>query len=175
MHDPEHQKQVLEALKQVLKKDRTKTTVVGMTGLGLIEMTRKKVRKAWSQWCFRIVLIVKEGENTFARVCGKKCWERDKQILYKNNSKCYHGWGSSYCGRGVERRRQRQPCKNSESVNKKVIIKPSAEVGHEEVKIKEVDIDTLVWYNISVAARLRFGKCKQQFALLLLPFAGETG
>jgi len=49
MHDPEHQKQVLEALKQVLKKDRTKTTVVGMTGLGLIEMTRKKVRKAWSQ------------------------------------------------------------------------------------------------------------------------------
>jgi len=28
--------------------------------------------------------------------------------------------------------------------NKKVIIKPSAEVGHEEVKIKEVDIDTLV-------------------------------
>jgi len=42
-------KQVLEALKQVLKKDRTKTTVVGMTGLGLIEMTRKKVRKAWSQ------------------------------------------------------------------------------------------------------------------------------
>jgi len=49
MHDPEHQKQVLEALKQVLKKDRTKTTVVGMTGLGLIEMTRKRLGKAWSQ------------------------------------------------------------------------------------------------------------------------------
>jgi ribonuclease G len=31
-----------------LRKDRTKTTVVGMTGLGLIEMTRKKVKEALS-------------------------------------------------------------------------------------------------------------------------------
>ena len=29
-------------VKNALKKDRTKTSVVGMTGLGLIEMTRKK-------------------------------------------------------------------------------------------------------------------------------------
>ena len=36
---------VLDRLKQALRKDRTKTTVVGMTGLGLIEMTRKKVRQ----------------------------------------------------------------------------------------------------------------------------------
>lgn len=40
-----NQEKVLHALKQALKKDRTKTTVVGMTGLGLIEMTRKKVRQ----------------------------------------------------------------------------------------------------------------------------------
>lgn len=33
----------MDELKNVLKKDRTKTAVVGMTGLGLIEMTRKKV------------------------------------------------------------------------------------------------------------------------------------
>jgi ribonuclease G len=45
MHEGEHQKMVLEALRQALKKDRTKTIVVGMTGLGLIEMTRKKVRQ----------------------------------------------------------------------------------------------------------------------------------
>ncbi len=36
---------VLQAFRQALKKDRTKTTVVGMTGLGLVEMTRKKVRQ----------------------------------------------------------------------------------------------------------------------------------
>ncbi|HOA55428.1 MAG: Rne/Rng family ribonuclease [Acetivibrionales bacterium] len=45
MHDKEHQQNVLDRLRQALKKDRTRTTVVGMTGLGLIEMTRKKVRQ----------------------------------------------------------------------------------------------------------------------------------
>ncbi|HHW30250.1 MAG TPA: Rne/Rng family ribonuclease [Clostridiaceae bacterium] len=45
MHEESHQQMVLDELKQSLKKDRTKTTVVGMTGLGLIEMTRKKVRQ----------------------------------------------------------------------------------------------------------------------------------
>jgi ribonuclease G len=48
MHEPEHQQMVLDELRQALKRDRTKTTVVGMTGLGLIEMTRKKVRKELS-------------------------------------------------------------------------------------------------------------------------------
>jgi ribonuclease G len=48
MDKRENQKTVLEALKKALKKDRTKTTVVGMTGLGLIEMTRKKVRQELS-------------------------------------------------------------------------------------------------------------------------------
>jgi ribonuclease G len=36
---------VTDTLREALKKDRTKTTVVGMTGLGLLEMTRKKVRQ----------------------------------------------------------------------------------------------------------------------------------
>ncbi len=48
MHEQEHQQMVLDRLRQALRKDRTKTTVVGMTGLGLIEMTRKKVRQELS-------------------------------------------------------------------------------------------------------------------------------
>lgn len=44
MNDHSNQQMVLNKLKEALKKDRTRTTVVGMTGLGLIEMTRKKVR-----------------------------------------------------------------------------------------------------------------------------------
>ncbi|MDD4189131.1 MAG: Rne/Rng family ribonuclease [Eubacteriales bacterium] len=38
-----HQREVLSKLKNALSKDRTKSIVVGMTGLGLIELTRKKV------------------------------------------------------------------------------------------------------------------------------------
>ena len=48
MNSPEHQSMVLDTLRQALKRDRTKSTVVGMTGLGLIEMTRKKVRQSLS-------------------------------------------------------------------------------------------------------------------------------
>nr|WP_267879701.1 ribonuclease E/G [Caldalkalibacillus mannanilyticus] len=42
---PEHQENVLQALEEVVKKDRTKTNVVGITALGLVEMTRKKIRQ----------------------------------------------------------------------------------------------------------------------------------
>lgn len=38
----EHQEAVIEKLKEELKKDRLKTTTVGMTALGLVELTRKK-------------------------------------------------------------------------------------------------------------------------------------
>ncbi|MBR7159504.1 MAG: Rne/Rng family ribonuclease [Clostridia bacterium] len=40
----EHRTQVVEHLRQMLKLDRIKTTVVGITGLGLVELTRKKTR-----------------------------------------------------------------------------------------------------------------------------------
>lgn len=45
MVDESHENTVLEALKNALKKDRTRTNVLGMTQLGLVEMTRKKVRQ----------------------------------------------------------------------------------------------------------------------------------
>ncbi|HYE81254.1 MAG TPA: Rne/Rng family ribonuclease [Clostridia bacterium] len=45
MPDAGHESAVLEALKNALKKDRTRTNVLGMTQLGLVEMTRKKVRQ----------------------------------------------------------------------------------------------------------------------------------
>ena len=45
MHNKEHEGAVIEILKNTLKKDRTKTNVLGMTQLGLLEMTRKKVKQ----------------------------------------------------------------------------------------------------------------------------------
>lgn len=48
MNDSEHQQMVLDSLKQGLKSDRTKTIVLGMTQLGLVEMTRKKIRQELS-------------------------------------------------------------------------------------------------------------------------------
>ena len=49
MESPEHQQQVVDALRDALKRDRNKTNVVGLTGLGLVEMTRKKMRSKLSE------------------------------------------------------------------------------------------------------------------------------
>lgn len=46
---PEQNRQaLLEELRKAFKDDRTKTNIVGLTGLGLVEMTRKKLRKSLS-------------------------------------------------------------------------------------------------------------------------------
>ncbi|MBP7175586.1 MAG: Rne/Rng family ribonuclease [Thermoclostridium sp.] len=44
MQENENKEQVLSSLKEAVKQDGTRTVVVGMTRLGLVEMTRKKVR-----------------------------------------------------------------------------------------------------------------------------------
>ena len=45
MNEESHREEVLSVLREAVKRDRTQTVVVGMTGLGLVEMTRKKVRQ----------------------------------------------------------------------------------------------------------------------------------
>lgn len=45
MDTEEHRESLLALLRQELKRDRTKTNLVGLTGLGLVEMTRKKVHQ----------------------------------------------------------------------------------------------------------------------------------
>ncbi len=48
MEGDEHRRQLVEALKEAFKRDRNKTNIVGLTGLGLVEMTRKKMRSKLS-------------------------------------------------------------------------------------------------------------------------------
>lgn len=45
MEEEQHQQQVLQTLEQAMKGDRTKSHILGLTQLGLVEMTRKKVRQ----------------------------------------------------------------------------------------------------------------------------------
>ncbi|MBP1930415.1 Rne/Rng family ribonuclease [Ammoniphilus resinae] len=45
MFHQQHRNTVLDSLKEELKKDRTKTHILGFTQLGLLEMTRKKARQ----------------------------------------------------------------------------------------------------------------------------------
>lgn len=45
MEKPHHRQEVIRTLEQHLKHDRTKAYVLGITSLGLVEMTRKRVRQ----------------------------------------------------------------------------------------------------------------------------------
>ncbi|MEG6614872.1 Rne/Rng family ribonuclease [Peptococcaceae bacterium 1198_IL3148] len=49
MMEEEHRQQVIQALEEEIKKDKTKGNVLGFTQLGLIEMTRKKVRPSLNE------------------------------------------------------------------------------------------------------------------------------
>ena len=46
LEDKEDQKKLMECLRQEVRKDPVQTTVVDMTKLGLVEITRKKGRKS---------------------------------------------------------------------------------------------------------------------------------
>jgi len=109
MSEEEHKKKVLEVLEQALKKDRTKTNLIGLTGLGLVELTRKKVRPRLSTAFLKpcpycngtgrvyseatvIAKIEKELERLFSvhdawgalvevHPCVARAWEEDKEAL----------------------------------------------------------------------------------------------
>jgi ribonuclease G len=49
MQDPEHQRQVLRTLEKAMESDRARTTITGVSDLGLIEMTRKRTRESLGQ------------------------------------------------------------------------------------------------------------------------------
>ncbi len=49
MQREENRRRVLEALEAELKKDKTKTNILGITQLGLLELTRKKVRPSLAE------------------------------------------------------------------------------------------------------------------------------
>ena len=49
MKSKEHREALLDALRSLAKRDRVKVNVVGITGLGLVELTRKKERQSLSR------------------------------------------------------------------------------------------------------------------------------
>jgi ribonuclease G len=49
MKEQENQRQVLRTLEKAMEKDHAKTTITGVSELGLVEMTRKRTRESLGQ------------------------------------------------------------------------------------------------------------------------------
>ncbi|HEX3028146.1 MAG TPA: ribonuclease E/G [Clostridia bacterium] len=145
MHEQDHQQMVLDALRQALKKDRTKTTVVGMTGLGLIEMTRKKVRQGLSSvlnidcpYCegtgkiLSAETVARNVEKEISRYVGDSIGNGLQVEVHPSVAAILMG----HEGQNLTR--------IENAYNKKIVIRSSNEIKHNEIKIKEIDINTLV-------------------------------
>ena len=63
MESLESREQVIQALRTALKRDHTRTNVIGLTGLGMLEMTRKKVHHP-----------IREALTQPCRACGGAGW-----------------------------------------------------------------------------------------------------
>jgi len=145
MHEQEHQKMVLDTLKQALKRDRTKTTVVGMTGLGLIEMTRKKVRQELSS-VMKIDCPHCDGTGKILspESIARKAEKELISYLGRSESKAVEIEVHPSVG-SVLTRHEGQIIPELESAfDKRIVVKLSNNVKYEEIKIHEIDMDTLV-------------------------------
>ena len=74
MSSNDHQKQVLQRLEQALKLDKTKTSILGLTQLGLVEMTRQKVRQNISEVLQKPCPYCEEP----VRCCMRRSWVQDR-------------------------------------------------------------------------------------------------
>jgi ribonuclease G len=79
MSDPEHQRQVLRTLQKALEKDHARTTIAGMSELGLVEMTRKRTRESLGQLlCSECAVCQGRGRVKTAETI---CYEIFREIM----------------------------------------------------------------------------------------------
>jgi len=145
MHQHDHQQMVLDTLKAALKKDRTKTTVVGMTGLGLIEMTRKKVRQVlasvmsvecpYCEGLGKILAPESVVRNAEKEVCNYFTHTNVNAVQLE-----VHPSVAALIEKG-EKNLQKHIENN---FGKKIVIRANKDLKHDEIKIREIDIDSLV-------------------------------
>lgn len=141
----DHQQMVLDTLKQALKKDRTRTMVVGITSLGLVEMTRKKIRQKLSSvlsidcpYCcgtgavLSPETVARNAEREISRVFTQTLANGVQIEVHPDVAKILAGADK----KNIERLESR--------FNKKIVLKESNDLRHEEIKVKEIDNDTLV-------------------------------
>ncbi len=76
MLEEEHRKQVLQVLEDETRRDRTKVNILGITHLGLVEMTRKKTRFSLGE--------VLQKQCPYCEGKGKVLSEETMSIYFKN-------------------------------------------------------------------------------------------
>jgi ribonuclease G len=79
MVDPEHRRQVLRALEKSLERDPTKTQLSDVSSLGLVQMTRKRIRESLEHVMCDSCPVCKGGG--FIKSAQTVCYEIFREIL----------------------------------------------------------------------------------------------
>jgi ribonuclease G len=140
-----HRQKVIDTLKNALKKDRTRTMVSGITSLGLVEMTRKKVRQKLSAvlnsacpYCNGTGMILssesvaRNAEREIGKVFSQSLANAVRIEVHPEVAQILLGADN----KNIE--------KLESKLGKKILVKGSNELGREEIRIKEIDNDKML-------------------------------
>jgi ribonuclease G len=84
MENPEHRQGVLDELRRAMARDRTRVTLNGFTGLGLVEMTRKRTRESLAHvLCEPCPTCAGRGE---VRTAHTVCYDILREILRESRA-----------------------------------------------------------------------------------------
>ncbi|ADL07518.1 Rne/Rng family ribonuclease [Thermosediminibacter oceani] len=139
MNSPEHRKMVLDALESELKKDRTRTHILGITSLGLVEMTRKKVRQSLDEVMEKVCPYCEGKGRILSEEAMAKRVERELSRIFRNNRgeavliEVHPSVASSVIGAGGSRLSLLE-----QRYEKYIFIKGNASLHPEEIKVRAV-------------------------------------
>jgi len=145
MSDSEHQQMVLDSLRQSLKNDRTKAVVLGMTELGLVEMTRKKIRQELSTvMTCDCPCCDGNGKVYTTDTHAIKVLKEIMEYIRSSDAKAIkvevHPSVLSIIEGHIEQFKQEMPNK----VNVKIQVTSASDIKLSGLKIKQIDIGSLL-------------------------------
>lgn len=138
MSSQEHQNMVIDALEEELKKDKTKTHLLGLTKLGLVEMTRKKVKQGLDEVLQKTCPYCDgKGRILSEETMSKKVENELKYVISTNNHieavlvEVHPNVAAVVIGSGGNHLNQLE-----EEYNKSIFIKGNSDLHPEEIRIK---------------------------------------
>jgi ribonuclease G len=139
MATQDHQKMVIDTLETEIKKDRTKAHVLGITSLGLVEMTRKKVRQSLDEVMEKVCPYCEGKGKILSEETMAKKVERELTRIFRTRRgeavllEVHPSVASVVIGTGGSRLSQLE-----QRYGKYIFIKGKEELHPEEIRVKAV-------------------------------------
>lgn len=137
MQDKSHREEVVAALKEAVRRDRTQTVVVGMTSLGLVEMTRKKVRQPLASY---MTVDCRHcggsGRRLSPVIAARKVEKRIAHYLAENQADYLEILVHPEVHRLLEEQEKKNLDRISEAYACRILVSPSPDVANGDLRMK---------------------------------------